>query len=205
MDLSKKNLTIMFGVHRASVYGTKTAAKIMALTATTKDQVQGSHAIDLTGWQVRPKILDEEFHDYRKLLDNAKVCPPPFTLPGLPTPEAAPSLSGQKRGGDRLEANDVEDMGSSCSGTRPGHPSPPLGQEEVEPPLPPIAQTAIAVISREADMAAILEALPDSTKMRVDHITALLGLLLEDPLRSTAQHLLYKSYTPEDSTYIWSI
>jgi hypothetical protein len=41
--------------------------------------------------------------------------------------------------------------------------------------------------------------------MRVDHIIVMLDLLLEDPLRSTALHLLYKSYTPEDSTYIWSI
>jgi len=40
--------------------------------------------------------------------------------------------------------------------------------------------------------------------MRVDHIIALLALLLEDPLRSTATRLLCKSYIPEDSSYILS-
>ena len=56
-------------------------------------------------------------------------------------------------------------------------------------------------------MAAFLEApfLPDSIPMRVDHTTAMAALLLEDPLRFTALHMLYKSYTPKDFAYIWSI
>jgi hypothetical protein len=55
-------------------------------------------------------------------------------------------------------------------------------------------------------MAAFLEApfLRDSSRMRVDHITTLLAILLGDPLRSTALRLICKSFTPEDSSYIWS-
>ncbi len=65
---------------------------------------------------------------------------------------------------------------------------------------------ASATISREEAMAAVLEApfLPDPLHMRVDHITVLLALLLEDPLHSTALSLFCKSNTPEDSPYIWS-
>ena len=56
-------------------------------------------------------------------------------------------------------------------------------------------------------MAAFLEDpfLPGSTQMRLDTITAMLALLFEDFLRSTAMHLLYQSYNSEDSTYIWSL
>ncbi len=47
--------------------------------------------------------------------------------------------------------------------------------------------------------------LPDSTQLRIDHVTALLALLRGDLLRSTALHLLYQSYAPVDATYIWAI
>jgi hypothetical protein len=40
--------------------------------------------------------------------------------------------------------------------------------------------------------------------MRVGHITALLALLLEDPLRYLAISPICKSYTPKDSAYIRS-
>jgi hypothetical protein len=56
-----KNLTIRFGQHRVSIYGTTKATKTMALTAAAKDQVRESHARELTGRQVRPKTLDGEF------------------------------------------------------------------------------------------------------------------------------------------------
>ncbi len=39
--------------------------------------------------------------------------------------------------------------------------------------------------------------------MRVDHVTALLALLVEDPLRYAVTSLIWKSYTPEASAYIW--
>ena len=55
-------------------------------------------------------------------------------------------------------------------------------------------------------MAAFLEAsfFLDASQMRVDHITALLTLLLGDPLRSAAINLICKRHTLEDATYIWS-
>ena len=139
--------------------------------------------MELAGRPVRPKILDEETKDYQKLLDSEEVESPLFSLPCLPTPKVAPSRSGQKPGGDRNEANDVEDTRASCSGTRHDHPSPPRGQEDAQPHLSPIAPATIASISRKAAMAAFLEAsyLPGSIQMRIDHITALLALLLEDP------------------------
>jgi len=56
-------LSIRFGAHRALIYGTTQAAKTMALTATAKDQTRESHARELMGRQICPKILDEEFPD----------------------------------------------------------------------------------------------------------------------------------------------
>jgi hypothetical protein len=46
--------------------------------------------------------------------------------------------------------------------------------------------------------------LPDASQMRVDHVTALLALLLEDPLRSAAINHICKSYSEGDASYIWS-
>ncbi len=43
--------------------------------------------------------------------------------------------------------------------------------------------------------------LPDPTYLRLDHITALLALLLEGPNRSAAIDLLYQSYAPEEANY----
>ncbi len=55
-------------------------------------------------------------------------------------------------------------------------------------------------------MAAFLEApiFSDASKLRLDHITTLLALLLEDPFRSTTISLICKSYSKEDAVYIWS-
>ncbi len=55
------NLSIRFGAHCASIYGTTKAAKTMALIAAAKDQAREAHAIELMGRQIRPNILDEEF------------------------------------------------------------------------------------------------------------------------------------------------
>ena len=55
-------------------------------------------------------------------------------------------------------------------------------------------------------MAAFLEApfFPEASQLRVDHITALLALLLEDPLRFAAINLICKSYSEGDANYIWT-
>jgi hypothetical protein len=104
-------MTIRFGAHRASIYGTTKSTKTMAITLAAKDQARESHGREITGRQIRPKILDEELPDYQKLMDNAEV-DPPFPLPDLTTLRAAPSISGQKRGGERLD-DEAEDTGTS--------------------------------------------------------------------------------------------
>ncbi len=55
-------------------------------------------------------------------------------------------------------------------------------------------------------MAAIIETpfFPDVSQLREDHITGLVALLLEDPLRSTPIGLICKSYSKEDAKIIWS-
>ena len=47
--------------------------------------------------------------------------------------------------------------------------------------------------------------LPDPSQLRLDHITAMLALLLGEPLRTSPLQMLYPSYTPADLTYIWSV
>ena len=179
--------------------------KTVALTASTKDQARESHAREITGRQIRHKILDEKFPDYQKLLDNAEAVPPSsFTLPDLSTLWTAPSVSGEKRGCERLDDDEAEDTTSSgiVQNTVP-----PGGQESVytAPPSPTTLETAATILQAEA-MAAFLEApfLPDAYQMRVDDITALLVLLLEDLLRSAALNLICKLYSPENAAYAWS-
>jgi hypothetical protein len=41
-------------------------------------------------------MLDEEFHDYQKRLDDMAVNPTPAILAGLPSLAASPFSSGQK-------------------------------------------------------------------------------------------------------------
>ncbi len=55
-------------------------------------------------------------------------------------------------------------------------------------------------------MAAFIETpyFPDVSQLRVDHITALMALLLEDPLRSTVIGLICQSYSKKDIDIIWS-
>jgi hypothetical protein len=55
---------------------------------------------------VRPRILDEEFHKYLKLMDNAEVEPASIALPCLPETGPVPSSFQQKRAGGTLEEDD---------------------------------------------------------------------------------------------------
>lgn len=178
-----KNLSLRFGAHRASIYSTTKAAKTAALTTSAKDATRESHARELTGKHPRPKILDEEFQDYQALLDNAEVEPMPLTLPDLPPPRPAPSVSGQKRGNTSREGDETEDTGTSTGGVQP-----------------------VAPMTREEAMAAFIAApfIPPIEEFRVDHITVLLALLLEDPIRSTAIGLIIKGYSLVDAEIIWS-
>ena len=59
-----KNLTIKFGAHRASVYGSSDAAKAAPFAASAKDSVRESHTRDFIQTHNQPKITEEEFPDY---------------------------------------------------------------------------------------------------------------------------------------------
>ena len=176
-----KNLSLRFGAHRASICNATKASKTTALTASAKDVTRESHARELMRRHPRPKTLDEKFQDYKTLLDNAEVEPTPLTLPDLPPPRPAPSVSGQKRGNTTHEGDKTEDTGTSTGGVQPA-----------------------ATITREEANAAYIEApfIPPVAKLRVDHVTVLLPLLLEDPLRSTSIGLVCKGYSTEDAMFI---
>ena len=53
-----KNLSIRFGAHRASIYGSTKAAKKMALTPSSNERTRESHAKEIAGSLIRPPILD---------------------------------------------------------------------------------------------------------------------------------------------------
>ena len=92
-----KNLTIRFGAHPSTVYGNSVAAKTAPFAASAKDPVRESHARDYLQKPIQPKILEEEFPDYQKLLDDMAVDPTAVTLTCLPSLAAVPSVSRQKR------------------------------------------------------------------------------------------------------------
>jgi hypothetical protein len=119
LGLLPKNLIIRFGAHRASIYSNTSAATTAALIAAAKDHIRDSRARELASRTVRPKIIDEVFPDYQKLLDNVEVEPTPLTLPRLLTLGPVPTSSGQKRAGNGLDPDDTGDTGASGNGTNP--------------------------------------------------------------------------------------
>jgi hypothetical protein len=86
----------------------------MALTADAKDQARESHAREITGRQIRPKSLEEDFPDYQKLLDIAEIEPTP-PLPGQTTPLPRHPLPyrGKNEGGEWLDGDEADDTGTS--------------------------------------------------------------------------------------------
>jgi len=114
-----KNLAIMFGAHRASVYGSSAAAKTYPLTVSVKYLVREAHARDFIHKPIQPKILDEEFPDYQKLLEDMAIDPTPVTMAGVPSLAAAPFALGQKRfrGIPTAREGEIEDTGASSSGS----------------------------------------------------------------------------------------
>ena len=88
-----KNLTIRFGALRASIYGSSTTAKMAPFGAIAKDPDRKFNARDFIHKPVRLKILDEEFPDNQKLLDDMAVYPTPVTLACIPSLAAVPSSS----------------------------------------------------------------------------------------------------------------
>ncbi len=129
-----KNLTIRFGAHRASIYGASHAAKTAPFTTAAKDSVRESHDRDYIANPVHPKILDEEFPDFQKLLDDLEDEVPPITLPCLSPltplrPATHPASSRQKRRAEGDQA-DLAHTGASrqwgtngqANGPQQGHP-----------------------------------------------------------------------------------
>jgi hypothetical protein len=88
-----KNLTIRFGAHRSSIYAGNSAAKTAALTASSKDPVRETHAIEHISRPIHPRIFEEEFPEYHTLLDIMQVEPNPITLPNIPALGPVPSAS----------------------------------------------------------------------------------------------------------------
>ena len=88
-----KNLTLRLGAHRASIYGSSNAAKLAPFTAAAKDPTREAHAMDFIQKLVQPKILDEEFPDYQKLLEDMATCPTLVTLQELPSMAIIPTAS----------------------------------------------------------------------------------------------------------------
>jgi len=97
----------------------------------------------------------------------------------------------------------VVDMGASGSDSHPPHP-PPIPGHEGGQPLHFMGHEAQPAPTRKDAIMACLEnpILPDPTLLRLDHISALLALLLEGPYRSTTIDLLYKCHIPEESIQI---
>ena len=85
----------------------------MALNPSANDRTRESHAKEMAGSLLHPAIVDVEFPEYQKLLDAAEETDTPFTLPDMPSPPAAPSVSGQKRGGTHRSEEDTVDTGTS--------------------------------------------------------------------------------------------
>ena len=80
-ETGKVKMSYIFKDYRAvhaSTYGTTKAAKTRAFTIAAKDQTHEAHARELMGRQIRPRILDDEFPDYQKLLDDAEIEPSPL-------------------------------------------------------------------------------------------------------------------------------
>ena len=145
-----KIITIKFGAHRACVYESSAAAKLAPFAASAKDSVREAHARDFIQKSIQPKILDEEFPDYLKLLDDMATDPTPVTLPDLPLLATSPTASRMKRS-RTLPANGeggFEDIRAFGSGTHPGAnvsgsadpnlppPRGPTGNENAE--VPPV-------------------------------------------------------------------
>jgi hypothetical protein len=74
-----KNLSLRFGAHRASVYGSSATAKNSAFNAVAKDSVKEAHAMEYMARPVSPQILSEEFTDSETLLADMAEDPIPTT------------------------------------------------------------------------------------------------------------------------------
>jgi len=116
------------------VYGSSTADKLAPFSAAAKDPVREAHARDFIQKPVQPKILDEEFQDYKKLLDDTATDPTPVTLPDLSSLTSTPIASRLKRSRTLPSegAGEFEDTRASGSGAH----SAANASGSVDPTLP---------------------------------------------------------------------
>ena len=93
-----KNLSLRFGAHRASVYGSSATTKNAAFNAAAKDLGRKAHALEFMARPVLPWIMYEDFADYETLMADMAEDPTPLTFPCIPeiTPESPRSVA-QKR------------------------------------------------------------------------------------------------------------
>jgi hypothetical protein len=84
-----KNLSLRFGAHRASVYGSSATAKNAPFNEVAKDLTREAHAMDFIARPVLPHIISELFADYDTLMADMAEDPTPLTLPCIP--EIAPN------------------------------------------------------------------------------------------------------------------
>jgi len=130
-----KNLTIRFRARRASVYGSSAAAKTAPFTTAAKDLVRESYTKGFIQKPVQPKITDEEFPDYNKLLEDMATDPTLVTLPDLPSLAATPFASRQKRSRALPTEGEGEFKDTCASGSGSHHPANASGS--ADPLLPP--------------------------------------------------------------------
>ena len=130
-----KNLAIRTGAHRASVYGSSAAATTAPFTSAIKDVAREAHARDFIQKPAQPKILDEEFPDYQKLLDDTATDPTLVTLPDLPALAATPFASCLKRSRALPTEDEGEFEDTRASGSGIHHPA--NASRPADPSLPP--------------------------------------------------------------------
>jgi hypothetical protein len=135
-------------------------------------------------------LLDEEFHEYQKLLDSIQVKPTLITLPCLPKSGAAPRTTHDKRLRTTLHKygeGEAEDTGASDSGTHfatwaEGSMGAPLTQG----PNPTRQETHFdqtSRMSRDDTVTTFVTSppLPESDRVRVERNTTLLALAIDGP------------------------
>jgi len=88
-----KNLPIRFGAHRAFVYGSSATTTLAPWAAAAKDPTRETNARDFMRKPIQSKIMDEEFPDYQKLLDDMATDTTPVTLSELPSLAGTPTAS----------------------------------------------------------------------------------------------------------------
>jgi hypothetical protein len=127
------------------------------------------------------------------LLDNAEVAPTSYSTPHLQS-WYGPFLLWTERADGTLVPNDTGDPGASASGAHPIR-----SQVETLPYRAFVAPTAVANPSRAKALAALLVALVrlDPSRLRSDHVSALLSLLLEGLSHDAILNLLNPSHSPE--------